>query len=92
MIIICSFSVAFLYLTTKGYIYKPDGLPMSSDASTYAYDVFNSIVDEAEGYHKGQYQKQLKRSQNKISNSHISPYISRWSDIIVSLSFCIKLL
>ena len=68
-----------LWYTSKGYIYKPDGLPMSSDASTYAYDVFNSIVDEAEVYHKGQYQKQLKRSQNKISHSHmpISSYLSR---------------
>ena len=65
---------------TLGYIYKPDGLPMSSDASTYAYDAFNSIVDQAERHHKGPYQKHLKRSQNRIiSSKHTSShsYISR---------------
>lgn len=77
----CCYIYIYIYdvFTTQGYIYKPDGLPMSSDASTYAYDAFNSIADQAERYHKGQYQKHLKRSQNKISNNHVSfsSYISR---------------
>ena len=69
-----------------GYIYKPDGLPMSSEASTYAYDAFNSIADEAERHHKGPYQKHLKRSQNRIiSNHHNSSqsYISRLHTFII---------
>ena len=37
--------------TTKGYFYKPDGLPLSCSASRHAYDIFNRILDEADQYH-----------------------------------------
>ena len=68
------------FFVFKGYIYKPDGLPMACDASAYAFDAFNSIVDEAERHHKGPYQKHLKRSQHRlITYNHTSSpsYISR---------------
>ena len=46
---------------------------MSSEASRYAYDAFNSILDEADRHYKGPYQKHLKRSQKRlISNNNTS--------------------
>ena len=58
--------------TTKGYFYKPDGLPLSFSASNHAYEIFNSILDEADQYNKNQYQKHqhsLDRSGNAILQS-----------------------
>lgn len=41
--------------TTKGYIYRPDGLPLSTEASAQAYQYYNLIADQAEHYHRRQY-------------------------------------
>ena len=54
--------------TAKGYIYKPDGLPMSCSASNHAYEIFNNILEEAEQYNRRQYQKQVHPDSNQDLN------------------------
>ena len=41
--------------TVAGYIYKADGSPITETATTSAYDIFNGIVEEADGYHTKNY-------------------------------------
>ena len=36
---------------TLGYVYTSSGLPLSEDATRRAYDIFNTIMDEARMYY-----------------------------------------